>query len=428
MGHHTPSPEEHTMAQDTGRPDIAVVIPTYNRAPLLRLMLEQLTRQDVPLDSFEVIVSDDGSSDDTSAVVEEFSDRLRTGYHFQPDQGMRVGLARNEGARLATAPVLIFLDSGCMVGPDFVRQHLAAHADPAQRRAVIGYAWGYNPTEDPVPGLEEALSTMPPEQVLARFRDDPAMRDVRHPPMEVYDFELARMPLAWRAFFTNNCSVRTEEFWAVGGFDESFLLWGAEDLDLGLRLERNGLTLYVARDAWIIEWPHERVMADRWQELIANMARFLRKFPEPAIELGVLEAELSEYWRWEQDWLELQAWARKVHDVEVADEIAAALQLTGPEDRVAILGCGALLPPGAEHAQVADFDSELLAQAVQGSEVTGHHAIGIRTVLADQSVDYVIVTSRLSGLWERWGEAVRAEAHRIGRTVDIFADHPNALS
>ena len=50
------------------------------------------------------------------------------------------------------------------------------------------------------------------------------------------------------------------------------------------------------------------------------------------------------------------------------------------------------------------------------------------TVLADQSVDYVIVTSRLSGLWERWGEAVRAEAHRIGRTVDIFADHPNALS
>ncbi|MDQ1720897.1 MAG: hypothetical protein QOI26_631 [Pseudonocardiales bacterium] len=416
------------MRQDIGRPDISVVIPTYNRAPLLRLMLEQLTRQDLPLDSFEVIISDDGSADDTRAVVEEFSGRLRTGYHFQPDQGMRVGLARNEGARLATAPVLIFLDSGCMVGPDFVRQHLAAHADPAQRRAVIGYAWGYNPTEDPVPGLAEALDRMPPEQVLARFGDDPAMRDVRHPALEAYDFELARMPLAWRAFFTNNCSVRTDEYWAVGGFDESFLLWGAEDLDLGLRLERNGLTLYVARDAWVIEWPHERVMAERWQELIANMGRFLHKFPEPAIELGCLVAERSEYWRWEQEWLDLQAWTRKSHDVEVADEIAAALRLTAAEDRVAILGCGALLPPGAEHAEVADFDRELLEKAVQGAEVTGHHAIGIRTVLSDQSVDVVIVTSRLAGLWERWGDSVRAEAHRIGRRVDIFADHPHALS
>jgi glycosyltransferase involved in cell wall biosynthesis len=418
------------MRQDTGRPDVSVIIPTYNRAPLLRMMLEQLTRQDVPLDSFEVIVSDDGSADDTRAVVEEFSGRLRTGYHFQPDQGMRVGLARNEGARLATAPVLIFLDSGCMVGPDFVRQHLAVHADPTQRRAVIGYAWGYNPIEDPVPGLAEALAELPPEQVLERFGDNPAMRDVRHPAMEAYDFELARMPLAWRAFFTNNCSVRAEEYWAVDGFDESFLLWGAEDLDLGLRLERNGLTLYVARDAWVIEWPHERVMAERWQELIANMARFLRKFPEPAIELGCLVAERSEYWRWEQDWLELQAWARKAQDVEVADEIAVGLRLAGPGDRVAILGCGALLPPGAEHAEVADFDRELLDQAVQGggADVTGHHAIGIRTVLADQSVDLVLVTSRRAGLWERWGDSIRAEAHRIGSRVDIFADRPNALS
>lgn len=416
------------MLQELGRPDASVVIPTYNRARLLRLMLEQLTRQDVPLNSFEVIVSDDGSADDTRAVVEEFNGRLRTGYHFQPDQGMRVGMARNEGARLATAPVLIFLDSGCMVGPDFVRQHLAAHADPSQRRTVMGYAWGYNPKEDPVPGLAEALTRMPPEDVLERFGDNPAMRDTRHEVLEACDFDLSRMPLAWTAFFTNNCSVRTEDFWAVDGFDESFLLWGAEDLDLGLRLERNGVALYFARDAWVIEWPHERVMAERWPELIANMARFLHKFPEPAIELGCLEAERGEYWCWAQDWLDLQAWTRKSHDLDVAEEIAAGLRLAGAGDRVAILGCGAVLPPGAEHAEVADFDSELLERAVEGTSVTGHHAIGIRTVLSDQSVDLVLVTSRLAGLWERWGDSILAESHRIGRRVDVFADHPDALS
>lgn len=410
------------MHEPTGRPEIAVVIPTYNRAPLLRRMLEQLTRQDLPAGRFEVIVSDDGSADGTAAVVHEFDDRLRIGYHFQSDQGMRVGLARNEGARLATAAILIFLDAGCMVGPDFVTRHLAAHADPAQRRAVIGYAWGYNPMEEPVPGLAEALDTLPPEQVLERFRAEPAMADVRHPALAAYDFELARMPLAWRAFFTNNCSVRTAEFWAVGGFDESYVAWGAEDLDLGLRLERNGLTPYVCRDAWVIEWPHERVMADRWPELIANMGRFLHKFPEPAIELGCLVAERSEYWLWEREWLDLQDWSGKARDIDVSAEIADALRRVGPGERVAILGCGAVLGESAAGAQVADFDLDLLTAAVGSAPVTGHHAIGIRTVLPAASVDVVIVTSRLAGLWERWGDAVLAEARRIGRRTVVLAD------
>ena len=112
----------------------------------------------------------------------------------------------------------------------------------------------------------------------------------------------------------------------------------------------------------------------------------------------------------------------------MADEIAAGLRLARPGDRVAIFGCGGLLPPGVENAEVADFDRELLDQAVQTGGGTGHHAIGIRTVLADQSVDLVLVTSRLAGLWERWGDSIRAEAQRIGARVEIFADHPNALS
>ncbi|MEV8506974.1 glycosyltransferase [Actinoplanes sp. NPDC051475] len=408
------------MDQDRGTPEVAVVIPTYNRAPLLRRMLEQLTRQDLPADRFEVVVSDDGSSDDTAAVVEEFAGRLRLGYHHQSDEGMRVGLARNEGARLTTAPVLIFLDSGCMVGPEFVRRHLAAHADPSVRRAVIGYVWGYNPIQDPVPGLAEALGTLPPEQVLERFGADPAMHDVRHPAMEAYDFELARMPLAWRAFFTNNCSVRAAEFWAIGGFDESYVRWGAEDLDLGLRLERHGLTLHVARDAWAIEWPHERDMAQRWPELIGNMGRFLHKFPEPAIEVGCLVAERSEYWMWESEYLAVQEWTREARDIDVAEEVAEAVRRAGAGTRIAILGCGGVLPPGIGDADVADFDRDLLDRAVRDSGARGHHAVGVRTVLPDQSVDVVIVTSRLAGLWPRWGDDILAEARRIGRKIDLY--------
>jgi len=74
----------------TTTPAVSVIIPTYNRAELVRKMLDQLLRQDIPVDSFEVIVADDGSCDGTEQIVRSYADRLRIVYHFQEDEGMRV--------------------------------------------------------------------------------------------------------------------------------------------------------------------------------------------------------------------------------------------------------------------------------------------------------------------------------------------------
>ncbi|GAA2713033.1 hypothetical protein [Actinoplanes palleronii] len=48
-----------------------------------------------------------------------------------------------------------------------------------------------------------------------------------------------------------------------------------------------------------------------------------------------------------------------------------------------------------------------------------HRAIGLRTPLPPQSMDLVVVTSRLDGLRDRWGDRLLAEAHRIGRRVIV---------
>jgi cellulose synthase/poly-beta-1,6-N-acetylglucosamine synthase-like glycosyltransferase len=100
------------MQQMTRRPSVSVIIPTYNRTELLRRTLDALTEQSISRDEFEVIVSDDGSTDNTSAVVQSFADRLDVRYCHQQDRGYRVAEARNAGARLASAPILVFLDSG----------------------------------------------------------------------------------------------------------------------------------------------------------------------------------------------------------------------------------------------------------------------------------------------------------------------------
>lgn len=89
-------------------PLISVIIPTYNRADLLREALQSLTKQ--TFRSFEVIISDDGSIDSTREVVEEFSSILNIQYIHQENFG-RASRPRNIAIKNAIGQYLAFLDS-----------------------------------------------------------------------------------------------------------------------------------------------------------------------------------------------------------------------------------------------------------------------------------------------------------------------------
>ncbi len=90
-------------------PKVSVVIPTYNRAEKVRKSVESVLAQSFT--DLEVIVVDDGSSDETEqALKRAFGDRIR--YHFQPNQG--VSVARNKGIEEAKGEWIAFLDSDDM--------------------------------------------------------------------------------------------------------------------------------------------------------------------------------------------------------------------------------------------------------------------------------------------------------------------------
>ena len=88
-------------------PKVTVVIPTYNRATKVQPGIESVLAQ--TFSDLEVVVIDDGSSDDTGQVLAEtFGDRIR--YHYQDNQG--ASAARNKGIELAEEEDWIaFLDS-----------------------------------------------------------------------------------------------------------------------------------------------------------------------------------------------------------------------------------------------------------------------------------------------------------------------------
>jgi glycosyltransferase involved in cell wall biosynthesis len=396
-----------------------VIIPTYNRAALLRRQLESLCDQSVPRDAYEVIVADDGSTDDTAEVVAGFAGRLRVRYHVQADDGFRAALARNEGARLAGAPVLIFLDAGALAGSGLVQAHTAAHRSPDEPGVVVfGYAYGYRPN-DPFPGLADLLDRLSPAEIVALHGDNPKFADERDHVYRLLGDDLALLHTWWMFCWSVNLSVRASDFWAVGGFYESLKRWGSEDIELGLRLARHGLRPVVGRDAWAVESPHHRDVAGNAADNRANAWVLWSRNPEPVTELyGAIYASPGPPPAPpEREYRAFLDWVSKVPEPPVDGEVRDAVDRAGlAAGRVVVLGAGDLTGLVAERStvdwHVFDIDAAMPAR----------YAIGLRTDLPDHSADLVVVTSRLAGLWPRWGEDIRAEAARLGARVEVAFD------
>lgn len=402
---------------------VSVIVPTYNRAPLLRATLEALAAQTLPASRFEVVVSDDGSTDETPEVVAGFADRLRLRYHYQPDLGFRAAAARNAGARLAAGPLLVFLDTGVVPGATFLASHLAAQDGASgPGRVVIGYTYGYRPGNASAE-LARAVTSMPPDELVRRYAADERFWDVRHPAFASVRFDLGRSRLPWLQLWSLNVAVPAAAFHTVGGFDEDFRSWGGEDLELGFRLARQGLSFQVSRDAWAVDTPHDRDEDAEVRSLQGNLLRFLAKHPEPVSELLWAWFNRQEPWfqgghRWyvEGEYRAVLRAAERAPSPHVLPELEALA--TGLPDgrRLAVLGCGDQVPAALASATLFDFDEGVVAR-VRATGADVHHAVGLRTALPDDSFDLVYVSSRLAPLWARWGPTVSAEARRIGRSV-----------
>ncbi len=104
----------------------SVIVPTRNRAAVLRRCLQSLTAQAAPADSFEVIVVDNGSSDDTVAVAKSFDGALQMRLLHESEPGLHVG--RHAGWRAARSDVLMFADDDIEAEPGWVEAVVARFA------------------------------------------------------------------------------------------------------------------------------------------------------------------------------------------------------------------------------------------------------------------------------------------------------------
>ncbi|MBK7876625.1 MAG: glycosyltransferase [Planctomycetes bacterium] len=201
-------------------PRLSVVLCTYDRKAILAKSLASWAAQRCAPNDFEVVVVNDGSTDGTREWLEANPLSVPGRVLHRPNGGLAA--ARNTGIAAARGEFLLFVNDDTIASPDLVAQHLAAHdAEAREGRAALVLGT----FEQPLPALDSALMRyLEVSDFVFRYSDT---KDG-----ETYDFQ---------RFWTCNVSVRAEHVRAVGGFDESFKVYGAEDIDLGFRLHARGL-------------------------------------------------------------------------------------------------------------------------------------------------------------------------------------------
>lgn len=203
-------------------PRISVVVPTCRRERLLIRCLAALDAQDCPPEEFEILVVDDGATDDTRRAVERWASQARARVRYVragPSRGPAA--ARNTGWRAARGTIIAFTDDDCVPTPCWLR----AGAEALAR----GAAGATGPIRVPLP-------------------DDPT------------DYERSAAGLEHAEFATANCFYRRDALAEVGGFDERFAVAWREDSDVFLELLKRGHRLTRAHDAVVVH----PVRPERW--------------------------------------------------------------------------------------------------------------------------------------------------------------------
>jgi glycosyltransferase involved in cell wall biosynthesis len=224
---------------------VSVIIPTYNRAGIVQASIESVLQQTYP--NVEVVVVDDGSSDDTRRVVESYGEPVR--YVYQQNAG--VSAARNTGFARARGEFVALLDSD----DQFLPWKLEAQVRVLREHPEAGMVWTDMTAVNEHGGVleEKYLRTFYDAHALARIEEvfdhaGPLGRVWSDAPAAatapVYTGDIFSQMLLGNLVHTSTVVVRRDRLRSVGGFDTT-LVHSGEDYEFHLRTCSHGPVAFI---------------------------------------------------------------------------------------------------------------------------------------------------------------------------------------
>jgi glycosyltransferase involved in cell wall biosynthesis len=224
---------------------VSVVVPTYNRKESLRKCLDSIFMQSYTRD-IEVLVVDDGSTDGTRELLEQYAmsnPRLR--FFRQDNRGPSA--SRNKGIENARGDILCFTDDDCRVSEDWIS------------KLVVGFK------DEKIGGVGGKIQTHKPTTLIQRYVEDSRL-------LNQEKFKSTNF------LITGNVAYKRNVLLEAGGFD--VLLNACEDLDLSIRVQFLGYHLGYVDDAVVYHMFDPTLSMLFWQQYrnALGLARLHKKY------------------------------------------------------------------------------------------------------------------------------------------------------
>lgn len=288
---------------------VSIIIPSYNRYPQNLLTLYSLQNQTFDPSKMEVILVDDGSSDETLQIPKKFHPPFLFKY-IKCEKNMGRSRARNIGIETANGEIIVFLDAEMIVNPDFVQNHY--HYHQSHNKMVLTGALGYHSlfsfifpqfNKDELNRIAKFVQfdevflnrfqtftkTNRPTQMV--FQEDIdslrfqklsyfSQSPIDQKTITLFGEKLTGFQIPWIAFLTGNVSLRKELLQTASHFDETFKGWGFEDWELGYRLYKCGATFAYSQNVASYHQEHPVTNHSNWEASLKNFYLFQQKHPD----------------------------------------------------------------------------------------------------------------------------------------------------
>jgi glycosyltransferase involved in cell wall biosynthesis len=232
-------------------PKVSVIIPTHNRADLLKEAIQSVLNQ--TYHNYEIIVIDDGSTDHTSETVKQFPTPIS--YRYQENSG--VSAARNKGIQVAKGDYIAFLDSDDL----FVTNKLEMQVAYLQKHQDVGLVYSsYTNVKENLNEIDTKFLTLEGE---------------------IHEDILSNCPIA-----TPTVMLRREVLEDMAWFDETMAI--AEDIDLWCRIARDWKIGVISEPLTRVRHHQSNTIRDPNLILESHLKRLEKAFSKDS-QIGILE-------------------------------------------------------------------------------------------------------------------------------------------
>lgn len=231
---------------ENSNPKISVIIPTYNNGLFLSNVIWHLSQQTFPKELYEVIIADDGSSDNSPEIIEELFSKLSNKFNityihwpkWHPKRGdqkfFRSGLARNLGSRYSSGEYLLFLDSDMLVPSNFIETAL----NSLKQYGVIQFQRFH---------IHQEISKKNPSYDSININRDTYIEEKHYWSSLFFANDWQQLPQYWKYTCTYALGIKKQEFLDIGMFKKYYISYGFEDTDLGYEAFKKNLSFHLVK-------------------------------------------------------------------------------------------------------------------------------------------------------------------------------------